>query len=636
MRPPSTTRGLLCALCFAAILVLAVGCSSGGSDPTDPDDGGGGGGGGGGATRPGLPTVVSMVHPSGLLDVDAEGEVIAGVTAQGVVRFVSETDGFSSTAAAYLPMGVEPRIEVEDGLAYIAAGTEGLCVFRVSETSRVRYLNAFRPARVDARAVWAAGRTVMLADHGFGLRVLSTANPSTLAVLGAQPLAAVVSVTGSDTPGRAYAGTDDGTIVAYDASRLGYPEMGRVTLDDAPAIDGLAAYGTVLLALVRGRGLLVLNAAVPARMEVLSELPLAGAERVILHGESALVACRPEGAAPSVHVVSVADPLVPVVVASYEPAGLLAMGGSDTGALLVDGAGFVALNVTDPAHPAATGRFTEPGAIRHIAVHGGWALAATADRLLVVDDSDPRLPKLSTSHVATSEPLALAAADGLACALLAAGSLAVIDTSQVAAPPLTAEAPVAGARAVALVGTLAYVALGEAGVDTIDLTIASAPVARSHWAPTYGAGALTARGGLLYLAESGTGRLHVVQPDAEGNLTEVGTPLTLPGVAASLEVVGTKLLASCGASGLAVVSLAAPQAPKLSSSYTAEVDGATLVEETAYAACGALGLRLIWTGGPEAPEVFLTLNCAAAVNGVTLDRGTLFLATDGSLLAAEP
>jgi hypothetical protein len=577
-----------------------------------------------------------MVHPSGILAAEADGDVVVGVTAQGVARFVPGTDGFSVAAAAYLPMGEAPRIDVDDGLAYVAAGTEGLRVFRVSETTRVRYLNAFRPAKVDVRAVCAVGRSVLLADHGFGLRVLSAENPSTLAVLAAQSLAGVATVAASATPSRAYAGTDDGTIAAYDASRPGYPEMGRVTLEDGYAVDGLAASGTVLLALVRGRGLLVLNAAVPARIQVLSELPLTGAEEILLHGESALIACRPDGAEPSVQVVSVADPLAPAVVASYEPAGLLAMGGSATGALVVDETGFEALDVTDPSHPAEAGRFTEPGPIRHVAVHDGWALAATAGSLLAVDERDPRLPELSTSFPTASEPLALAAGDGLACAVLAAGTLAVVDTSQTAAPPLASEVPVTGARAVTLVGSLAYVARGDAGVDTIDLTTATAPLTRSHWAPPYGAGVLTARSGLLYLAESDAARLHVVQPDADGNLVEVGTPLALPGVAVSLEVVGTKLLASCGASGIAVVNLAAPQAPKLASTYTAAVEGATLVGETAYAACRALGLPLIWTGGPDAPEAFLTLGCAAAVNGVTLDQGTLFLATDASLLAAEP
>lgn len=624
---PTVLLALLAGLCLA----LASCGGAGGGD--DDDDGGGGGGGGDG--RPGVPRPVALLHARGLTGAASDGEDAVARTAQGIARFVREGARYTQTSALWLPTSGGRGVSLGSGAAFVPAGADGLRVFLTTDPASTTSLSRYHPGGSNIVACVVAGSVAYLADRGYGLRAIDVRDPRYLAVVAARALAGASTVAVSESPSRAWLGTVSGTVAGYDRGSSGCPELGRSEL--GAAIDALAAEGTVLYALVRGRGLVLCNSAVPSRLQALGEVPLESAADMRLAGGTMLVLRIPESGEPLLTSIDVTDPLRPAVVSEEVVADAVALGDLAGGALVVGEDGFSERDPSAPsASPIAPG-FTSHGAVRRVSSLSGTCLAGADRALLLADARDPRAATVAAALEVDQPPLAVSVGEGVACALLpgAPPRVLALDVTSLSAAAVVAEVALEGALDLSVAERIAWVALGTGGVARLDLADPAAPVATTL-EPPQGALAVLGRGSLLYVVDT-AGALRCYEW-IDGGLEGTCDPRGLPGPGQRLWCDGARLVVSCAGSGLEVFTLGDARAPSPlgSASPSGGVLASLFRSGAAYIANGGRASPLMWFGGTDGPVTYTSLDLRAGVLDLAYDRGAIHYATADGLVLAEP
>jgi hypothetical protein len=189
-------------------------------------------------------------------------------------------------------------------------------------------------------------------------------------------------------------------------------------------------------------------------------------------------------------IIDVSNPDAPRVAGSFKtPGEALRVGISGTKAVVTNRmSGLEVLDVSNIAKPVSVGSFYTDGYARDVAILGSLAfLVDSTTDFFIIDVSKPGLPNLSTQTVegGTDNVVVAPSPRGTNTAyVMGRGAIQVYDISNPAAPAkvttykMPARIPGCGAppcAALAVQGSLAYIAASSDGVQVIDLSDATNP-----------------------------------------------------------------------------------------------------------------------------------------------------------------
>jgi len=297
-------------------------------------------------------------------------------------------------------------------------------------------------------------------------------------------------------------------IVTAHAQTLKLEQVGAISqVADVVRVHGTYAY------LGAGQKLSVVDVTDPAAPKLRGSLTLPGTVYAIaVVGSRAYVA----NGLPGLAVVDVSNADAPSLAGSLKTPGEALRVGI-TGSKAVVGnrmSGLEVIDISDAAKPVSVGSFYTDGYTRDVAVAGSLAFVvdSTTD-FSVVDLSKSALPSLSTQTMGEGTDNLVVAASGQAGAntayMMGRGVLHVYDISNPAAPTkvtaykLPGRAPTCGAppcAALAIQGSLAYVAAGAEGVHIIDFSDAAKPTLAVSYKTAGPARDVAVSGSLVFVA----------------------------------------------------------------------------------------------------------------------------------------
>lgn len=362
---------------------------------------------------------------------------------------------------------------------------------------------------------------------------------------------------------------------------------------NAVAVSGSTVY------LGCGATLEIWDATTPATPVRLGQVRLPGnIEHLLINGPLVLAAAGASG----VHAVDVSTPASPLYKGTYDSSGFAgSMAAVGSTVYLADGAaGVRMLDLSNPDLPALAGAYQTTGPAQALALNGQNLLVMDgADGLQLLTTNVPA-PALTGAYHGVTATLGIVAGSGFALASDANGGLYRINTSVVAAPALAASAQLPGAgRALALVGSTAYVAAGAVGLLTVDATTLAVQATNSIAGGE--AADVAASGGALYVAAGFAGcqifSPGVASPTLLGTIQTSARPVDAAALGASLFVAADE-------GGLQVHSMTNFAKPVRLAAVTAAGN----------ARCVAVAAPLVFVGdGYNGMKVFNVTNAAAPV-----------------------
>jgi hypothetical protein len=428
------------------------------------------------------------------------------------------------TLMGYVPgVGAARDVVVTGGTAYVASPDFGLALVDVTTPATPRAMEGTLPPFFGER-VATNGTLAVVSTSSVGIKVIDLAATGSPTVVGALAGAMKgVGMSGSYAyvltvvPGNP-AHTD---LAVVDLRTPSAPAIvGRVTVGDGSELT--VAGGLVYLAGGTG-GLQVIDVSSPTAPRVAGQVDTPGnASGVAVANGWAYVA---DGS--TVQVVDVTVPGQPVIRGSLATtATAIAVAG--TRAYAVDGMQLKILDVSSPAAPALLGTSTAYSAQRVAAVgtivylpsantnpssnqgglyvvdassptaprlltnvYGGWdnwGVSVSGTRgvvtgnllgLKVLDLTDPTAPRPLAGLTGTFKGTALSGSYAYAIQVVpgnpAHSDLVAVDLRTPTAPAIVGRVTVAGGSEIMLVGSLAYVAAGSAGLQIVDVSSPTAP-----------------------------------------------------------------------------------------------------------------------------------------------------------------
>ncbi|MEZ5063176.1 MAG: T9SS type A sorting domain-containing protein [bacterium] len=417
----------------------------------------------------------------------------------------------------------------------------------------------------------------------------------------------------------------------------------------------IARSGDLLLTISQSAGLIVLDAADPASMTLLSTEPSLyrlGA-RVAASATHAYVTQGAEGVA----VVDITDPSNPVVGPSFVTTDAQDIAVSGDRLIVADGAGgFVIATLADPGAPAILRTFAMGGADR-VVVRNGLAYGLNYSQLLVIDPhASP--PTIAGSYVSPLTTAGLFVADGLAYiggGVVAANAydpfVEVVDVSNPAAIANVATLPLATAGGTLPpnvpciwgddAGTRMAVSSGPSN-EFFLYTIDSPTVATPIGSVGYRFGHFLREGDLLFTTAlangiSGTGEgcgaaVSVFDVSHPYSVQPLGI-LPAPALGA-VRVEGSRAYAASG-NDVHVVDLSDPAAPSIAGTWTAAaaIGGVAAIGDLVCASWGLSWMSsVVDLTDPSQPDV-LWSDATTTSNGLLAGAGTAFVISSSSAFA---
>ena len=336
----------------------------------------------------------------------------------------------------------------------------------------------------------------------------------------------------------------------------------------------------------------------------------------------------------------------------------------------VEGTGFVAVDISDPANPVPDGSYNTPGVAFGLSASGefayvadqagglrvvrigypappallgsGFLLGNATDPVVagnhlygafgsaglgVFDITDPSSPTLVAQRTVATNFATGVAVDGdhLYVAYGAPG-LYVYDISDPTNPSsLGAYNPSGDVVSVAVAGDLALIGVGSLGLVTLDVSSPATPTAVDTIAT--GTGDIVLAGDHAFVA-AGLGGLGIVDISDPMNGFEVGQ-YNSPGNASGVAVAGDlAFLADGYANALRIVDISNPASPALLTSYgtTGSANDVTVLGDRAFVAAGASGLLILDISDPANPAPAGAYNTPGDCSGVTVAGDHAYLA----------
>ena len=300
-------------------------------------------------------------------------------------------------------------------------------------------------------------------------------------------------------------------------------------------------------------------------------------------------------------------------------------------------AGLEIVDISNPASPVHVGAYTGMSA-NAVQVQG--SLAYVAGNSYSWPDDQTELRVLDVSNPTNPVPLAGFGPGGNAqdvqvvgnLAFVAAGSagLQIFDLSNPTnQTPLGSNDTSGYAYAVQVVGNLAFVADGDAGLQVIDVSNPSTPVWWGNLDTGGNAGGVQVAGPFAYVAD-GDGGLQIIDVSNPGNPVPAGGYDT-SGYAYGVQVVGDLAYVADGWAGLVVVKVGNSASPvgEGGCGTSASTEDVQVVGNLAYVADGSAGLRILDVSDPANPVQVGGFGMGGYVRRVQV-AGSLAYVADGS------
>ncbi|MBK8164011.1 MAG: PQQ-binding-like beta-propeller repeat protein [Gammaproteobacteria bacterium] len=468
-------------------------------------------------------------------------------------------------------------VVLADGLAFIAAGREGLLVVDTADTPRL---------------------------------------------IARLPLAGAVSRIRLSGDKACLTGADG--LVLVDVSAPAAPRLHtRVRMSDAP-LDIAVGNGKAWLLFERELLQFDLTATPPV---VRARITLASPARGLAATATQLFVAAGDA---GVQVFNAAEPAAPpAVVRTTGPALDVAV---DDGRLYVaDGdAGLAVFALAGPSAPRWIGSFRRIPALRHIAAAGARALAADGDgRLYLLDVARAEFPNLLARLPVQAQAYAFDA-----------GTAAVLAGTQLVTYDLRPEPPrlgnegldfgqgvnLGGQRRIYIEGGIAYVADWFSGLHLYDLRDARRPVLLSSFHTDGSSKGVVVRDGVAYVADDDHGLqiLDVRDPRRPARIAELPTP----GLAYTPVLDGNLLYLAAHRGGFVVVDISDPRAPRtLAEVGTPGKAWSLRVRDgILYVADDDSGMLVFDISDPRAPRELGRFNPGGAAEEVLLDGDRAYVA----------
>lgn len=268
--------------------------------------------------------------------------------------------------------------------------------------------------------------------------------------------------------------------------------------------------------------------------------------------------------------------LPPARAASAQSTTLEQVGRLDAPAALVELAGdfaYVAagetlrvVNVSDPARPAAQGKFAAPGTIW--AVHAAPPhvyLTAGTEGMYVVDVSDPQAPALAGTHRTAGQALGVTTSGPIAAVVNLMTGLEIVDVSDRAAPALVETRETPGYQwAVDGAGSNVLVVDQPSGVHLFDVSNPQSSVEQGVYVTEQPAQAVTAgAGGRAYVTYAGAGLVEILDVANPADPRRAGSyrPARSSGRFQRVAVDRFDMVVPVGEDGIELVDVSDPAAP---------------------------------------------------------------------------
>ena len=206
----------------------------------------------------------------------------------------------------------------------------------------------------------------------------------------------------------------------------------------------------------------------------------------------------------------------------------------------------------------------------------------------------------------------------------------VLDVTNPAAPQKIGQSTVLPAlvQDVHVSGSLLIVALGEAGVQVLDVSMPAMPMLRGKLDTSGDARRLALAPGRIYVTDS-TGSLQIIGMADADHLTWLGA---FPGQARNVAAVGPFVYLLRG-THLLVLNVSNPASPTLVGTYTsaAYLEAVTVVNGLAYLAAGTQGLEIVNVANPAAPAYVGDVVTPGSATGIVVSGSLAYLvaAQDG-------
>ena len=506
------------------------------------------------------------------------------------------------------------------GLAYVAAGTQGLVVVATDgvDAPRITGSTGFTG---EAVGVALAGSLAYVAAEGGGLRIVDITNPEAPAQL-ADAATGNPIVDVAVGPGRAYVVDRAGEITVFDVANPANPtETGsaRVVSGEATCITvvGTVAYvgGGAELAVVDAE-----RAENPLRR---TQLPSSGPVRAVAALDATVAFADDAG----VTLLDISTLTAPVVRGSWRPRGLA------TGLFLAEGRLYVAIgdkatvevvDIGDLGNAQLLGAYTTPGEPAGVFADGDVALVADG-ALQIIGVRSPANPSLVSDLALSGVVHAVDILSGVA--YLAGPDLTIIDASQPGAPEVVAILPTDGeARDVVVAGNDVFVATSEGGLIVVDVVDRMNPRIVGGYDTLQPAVAIAVNPSVAYVASGG--RIEVIDTSQRPGFT-LHNSYDTGGAALDLLADADRLFVADGPGGLNILDVSNPRNPKLLAEDPTPTDARAVAKEadTVYVAGGNEGLFVFGVADASRPELLANVPTPGDALDVRVGEGFVYVTT---------
>lgn len=256
--------------------------------------------------------------------------------------------------------------------------------------------------------------------------------------------------------------------------------------------------------------------------------------------------------------------------------------------------------------PVVAGGYRSYGGAKDVQVVGSYAYVAALSGLQVVDISDPRQPR-PHGYFATPR-----ASGGAANAVAVVGSTAylvddsllrVVNVADPAAPTAIGSVNLPNyANDIQIIGNLAYIAAGVAGLQIVDVANPAGPTLRGRYDTPGYANRVAVIGSTAYVVDGNAGLqiIDIGNPDSPMPIRDYDLPGSVRGVSLAP---GTAYVVYAG--GLSILNVTNPTAPLVVGQYPANGDqfrDIVMVGTFAYLASDDESLVVLDLSNPSSPQ----------------------------------
>ncbi len=368
-----------------------------------------------------------------------------------------------------------------NGLAFVAAGNNGLVVLNVENPAQPLWLGSHQKLGRAIKVSADKHRVAVLNDAGivFLLDCKNPVEPTTIGTYRSPRALLDISLLGSPIGAEVYGlGNDTLSIINFDAEA---PQLSNEGLDFGQGvnfggerrvfIDNKLAYVADWFS-----GIHIYDLSDPKLPRLLSSFHTPGSPKgMIVRDGVAFVPDDDHG----LQIIDISDPTSPQLLSHLQTRGL-----GYTPRLVGDllymashHGGFQIIDVNDVRNPRQIGEFDTPGKAWSLEVHDGLAYVADDDSgLLIFDVSKPAQPEPIGQYVTGAAAEEIWLRDNIAFVAFFDDGLHILDISNPRAPQLISKLPIPGnARGLDLVGNTLFVAGWLAGVHAVDVSDLSQP-----------------------------------------------------------------------------------------------------------------------------------------------------------------